>query len=404
MGVAALVYVLVRGLPFTLFSQMMTVSVNSFTLIAIPLFILAAHILNEGGVTDRILEACRAFVGHLRGGLAHVNVLNSVIFAGMSGSALADASGIGLLEIKVMEKEGYTTEFSAATTAASATIGPIIPPSIPMLLYASLTDTSVGRLFAGGILPGLLMALALMIYIALVAKRMNLPQGKFPGLKGVAKALWTGMGPLLAPVILLGGMFSGVFTPTEAAAVTVLYALLLVGPIYGSLRLSDLPQMMVKTGETTGVVLFVLATGSILSYALTSEKVGMALVEACSGIIGNPVVLLLVLNLAFLILGCVMEGASVLVIFVPMLIPLLRAAGINLVHFGVVLVLNLMIGLLTPPVGLILYLMTNLAGVTLEGLLHDLAPMIVALIVVLLTITVFPDLVLWMPNMIFGRP
>jgi len=386
--------------PFPLvgIAQRMVTGVDSFVLISIPFFMLTGRLMNEGGITDRLFDFARALVGPIRGGLAHANVLASMIFAGMSGSAVADAGGLGMVEIKAMTDQGYRKEYAAAVTVSSSTIGPIIPPSIPMVIYGAMAEVSVGRLFLGGFVPGVLMGLALMVLIYLWSFREFMPKDDRYSLQRVWTTFRAAFLPLLTPVILLGGIVSGIFTPTEAAAVAAVYAFILSYFVYRTVRLKDIPDIMVHTLVTTAVVTFIISTTSGFSWLLIVGKIGQFLVEFVTSVTSSPAVVLLIVNIALLILGCLMEAGVLLILLTPLLVPIMTALHVDLVHFGVVMVLNLMIGVATPPVGMCLFVVSQAAEIKLETLMREVIPQIIPLIVVLFLITYFPDLVLAVPR------
>lgn len=396
-GVAVTGWLLVKGVPLVILVQKMIASLDSFVLVAIPLFIFSAKLMNTGGITDRITQVAMAFVGRLRGGLAHVNVLASLIFGGMSGSAVADAAGLGAIEIAQAKAAGYKPEFAAALTAASATVGPIMPPSVPMVLYGVLAEVSIGALFLGGIVPAFLMTVLLMLWVAWVAWRDKLPRGESMSLGQTARAFLRGVGPLMAPVILVGGMVSGFFTPTEAAVVTVLYCFFLSAGCYRELPWRKLPQLMLETVEETGVIAFVLGSAAAMGWVLTTEGLPQMLTQLLLPI-GSPLLVLLMLNVLLLVLGCVMEAGAILLLLVPVFIPVARQLGIDPVHLGVVMVFNLMIGLSTPPVGLSLFIVSRIAETPVERVTRAILPMLAMLLLCLLLITVFSDLVLALPR------
>ena len=386
--------------PFPLvgIAQRMVTGVDSFVLISIPFFMLTGRLMNEGGITDRLFDFARALVGPIRGGLAHANVLASMIFAGMSGSAVADAGGLGMVEIKAMTDQGYRKEFAAAVTVSSSTIGPIIPPSIPMVIYGAMAEVSVGRLFLGGFVPGVLMGLALMVLIYLWSFREYMPKDDRYSLQRIWTTFRAAFLPLLTPVILLGGIVSGIFTPTEAAAVAAVYAFVLSYFVYRTVRLKDIPDIMVHTLVTTAVVTFIISTTSGFSWLLIVGKIGQFLVEFVTSVTSSPAVVLLIVNIALLILGCLMEAGVLLILLTPLLVPIMTALQVDLVHFGVVMVLNLMIGVATPPVGMCLFVVSQAAEIKLETLMREVIPQIIPLIVVLFLITYLPDLVLAVPR------
>jgi C4-dicarboxylate transporter, DctM subunit len=403
MGVSSLVYMLTQGnLPMISIPQRMLNGADNFPLLAIPFFMLAGSLMDNGGVTRRLVDFSSALVGHITGGLAHVVVVANMIMAGMSGSAVADASGTGSILIPSMRQKGYPTAFAAAIVGAAATIGPIIPPSIPMVIFASIANVSTAKLFVGGVIPGVLMGLYLMAVAYVVARRRGYGREPRRTLHQVGVAFVQAIPPLLAPVIIMGGILGGVFTPTEAAVVTTIYAFCL-GLWYRELKLRDLPRILTDVLVTTAVVLFIVAASSLMGWLLAIEKVPQALMSGFLSISTNPWVILLIINIFLLILGCLLDSIPILIILVPVLSPLIMRLGIDPIHFGVVMVLNLMIGLLTPPVGMVMYVVCSLAGVTIKDFTRECWPMMLALIVVLAMITFYPPLVVWLPNLLLRR-
>ncbi|MDR7482639.1 MAG: TRAP transporter large permease [Armatimonadota bacterium] len=402
LGVASLGYLWVHGDVLLAVPQRLTAAANSFTLLAAPFFMLVGLAMNTAGVTQRIYQFAEGLTGWLRGGLAHVNVVGSVIFAGMSGSAVADAAGLGAIEIKAMTDEGYEREFAAAVTAASATIGPIIPPSVPLLFYGVLADTSIGRLFLGGLVPGLLMAALLMVMVAWMSHRRGYRAHPFPGIREMTHRTWRAAPSLLTPALLLGGMLGGVFTPTEAAFVAAAYALVLGLVVHRELRWRDVPRLFRETVETNGVVLLLVMASSLFGWVLTRAQLPQQLGAWFLAASTDPLVVLLLINLFLLVVGCFMEALAALVILVPLFLPVIKTLGIDPVHFGVLMVLNLMIGTLTPPIGIVLFVVSRVANLPFEAVVRSTLPFLVPLVCVLLLITVFPDLVLFVPRLVLG--
>jgi tripartite ATP-independent transporter DctM subunit len=402
LGVACLAYLWLNGEVLLALPQRLTAAANSFTLLAAPFFLLTGLAMNTAGVTRRIYDFAEALAGRFPGGLGHVNVIGSVIFAGMSGSAVADAAGLGTIEIKAMTDEGYDIDFSAAVTAASATIGPIIPPSVPLLVYGAVADVSIGRLFLGGVLPGLLMAAALMVMVAAMSRRRGYPARPAPPLRTVLRRTRSAGLSLMTPAILFGGMLGGVFTPTEAAFVAATYALVLGLGVYRELRWRDLPRIALETVETNAVVLMLVMTASLLGWVLARAQVPQQLGALILELSQDPLVILLLINALLLVVGCFMEALAALIILIPVFLPVVQAVGIDPVHFGVVMVLNLMIGTLTPPIGIVLFVVARVAGISFERVTRATAPFLVPLVAVLLLITVFPELVLALPRLVLG--
>jgi tripartite ATP-independent transporter DctM subunit len=387
--------------PDVVLVHRMVNGVDSFPLLAIPFFIMAGNLMNSAGITKRIFNFALALVGWMRGGLGHVNVIGSVIFAGMSGAAVADAGGLGTIEIKAMRDHGYEDDFAVGITAASATIGPIIPPSLPMVVYGYMASVSVGQLFAAGLIPGLLMALALMVMIAVRSHRRGYARDANFSLRRLGETFLAAIFPLMTPVIIIGGMTSGLFTPTEAAVAACAYALLLGLVVYRTLDWRGLLRVSMETLETTAIILLIVATASIFAWILTSNRVEQGLADAILGITTNTYVLLLLVNVFLLIVGCFLETVAAITILVPVLLPIMVKAGVDPVHFGLIMVFNLMIGLLTPPVGMVLFVLARVARVSVERVAAAVYPFLLPLVVVLLVITYFPDLVMWLPTVLY---
>jgi tripartite ATP-independent transporter DctM subunit len=353
MGMTAVIFFVVLGqadvllmLPARMYS-----GTTSFTLLAIPFFILAGNLMNTGGMTQRLIHFAQCLVGHIRGGLGHVTVVTNMIMAGMSGSAVADATGTGVVLIPAMEKAGYPRAFSAALVGAASTIGPIIPPSIPFVIFGSITGTSVGRLFLGGFLPGVLMGIFLMITVAILSKRRGYRREERASRQELLIAALQATPAWGAPIIIIGGILAGLFTPTEAAVAASLYALILGMLVYGEIRPADLPRILWETIQNTVQVMFIISTASIFGFLLVRQQVPMTLVEGLMSLTTTPWVVLLIINVILLILGCFMEAIAIMLLTIPVFMPLISRVGVDPVHFGVVLTLNLMIGLLTPPWG-----------------------------------------------------
>ena len=368
-------------------------------ILAVPLFVFAAELMNNGTMTERLLKFCDALVGRFRGGLAQVNVLQSVIFAGMSGSAIADAAGSGKLMQHMMTKDGkYTASFAAALTAASAVIGPIIPPSIPMVIYALVSDASIGFLFLGGVVPGLLMGAAQSAIIAITARRRNFPVEKPTPLRKLPAITFYSLPALLMPVVLMGGIYGGITTPTEAAAVAGFYALAVSVLLYRSISPRNFYNSLLSSARSTAAIGLLIAGSLVFNYVITIENIPEGLRQILTDWDLNPITFLILVNIVLLLLGCLLEGTAILLIVVPVFIPTAQALGIDLVHFGVVVVVNIMIGLITPPYGLLLFIMNNISGVPLRAIVRDTLPFLFALFGALIVITFVPDLVLWLPR------
>lgn len=374
---------------------------NGYTLLAIPLFILAADIMNIGTLADRLLRFCQALVGRFRGGLGHVNVVSSVIFSGMSGSAVADAVGMGKIIIGMMTRDGkYTPAYAAAITAATATVGPIIPPSIPMVLYALVSDQSVGYLFAAGMMPGLLMALMMGLMNYFIARRRGFPTDDAVPTRELPRVTIRAFPALMLPVILLGGIYGGIMTPTEAAAVAAAYALIISVVLYRSVSLSAFWDTL-KAGSRSAGSIGVLIGGSLtFNYVITRENIPDKLAAFMTSLELDPIGFLIAINLLILLLGCIIEGGAIILIVIPILIPTVSAMGIDLVHFGVIAVVNAMIGLITPPYGLLLFIVSNITKEPVGNIIREVLPFIFALFVALAIITFVPDFVLWFPRLL----
>ena len=387
--------------PLAIMFQKMIAGTDNFVLVAIPLFILAGNLMNAGGITDRIFTFVRRCTGFVPGGLAYANVGSSLIFAGMQGSAVADAASLGKMEIKAMRDNGYSTDVAAGITAASSVVGPIVPPSIPLILYGAIAEVSIGRLFAAGIVPGLMLALALCAMIALMDRRHHFPRDIRPTLADILRAFGSAFFALMTPVVILVGLLGGVFTPTEAAAVAVAYALILSFGVYRTLRLRDLPGILVETMVTTAVVLFIIANVSALSWILVVTQAASALGEGIRALSDNPLVFLMLVNLLLLFLGSFIEDGAVLILMTPILVPIATSLGIDPVHFGVVMVLNLMIGVALPPVGMSLFVTAHVAGIPVERMFKAVMPFVWPMLITLLVVTYWPRLVLFVPSLLF---
>lgn len=373
--------------------------IAGFTMLAAPLFVFMANVLNESEVTDKMFNFCNGLLGRMKGGTAQVNVFISLIFSGMTGSAIADASGIGLMEIEQMKKEGYDAEFSCAITAASATVGPIFPPSIPMVIYGMLSGASVGKLFMGGMVPGVLLALMLMVYCFFISKKRNYPSGVVMTLREFGRATLIALPALLTVVLLLGGIYGGVCTPTEAGALASAYALLIGFLVYRSLGWERLKTILRKTAANTATLALLCGTAYVFSFIVALEKVPATVATFVTGICPNKEIFLLVVNIVFLLLGCVLDVSTIQLVFVPMVLPLVNAFGIDLIHFGVVICLNMMIGLSTPPFGMLLFIVAGLGKTKIAGVIKEIIPMVLIMIVLLFLCTYIPNIVMFLPNM-----
>ncbi len=372
---------------------------NSYVLLAVPLFVFAANIMNAGTVSERLFDFCRILVGRMRGGLAQVDILVSVIFSGMSGSAIADAAGPGLVTIRQMlKKPEYTPGFAGAVVVASATLGPIIPPSIPMVIYALVSGASVGALFLGGVVPGFLMAALMMLVVHLIAVKRDMPRDDPVPRDQWAGLVFRGALPLSMPIVLLGGIYSGVFTPTEAAAVAALHSLILAALVFRALTWRSFWAVVMESTRSSAVITLILAGSFILNYAFTAEGVPQAMAAWVDGMHLSQIKFLLLVNVMFLVLGCFLDVSVLLLVFVPMLLPAARLLGVDLVHFGVLVVLNMMIGLIHPPFGMLLFVTKALTGIPIGDMMKEGWPFLLMLLALLLAMTFFPQIVLWLPQ------
>lgn len=400
---ASIVYLFAAGLDMgTAAEQILNGMYTSYVLLAIPLFILAAEVMNSGSLTERLLGFCNAIVGRFRGGLAQVNVVQSIIFAGMSGSAIADAAGSGNLMQKMMTAGGkYPPAFAAALTAATSVIGPIIPPSIPMVLYGLISDTSVGYLFLGGVIPGLIMGLAQMLVVAVIAKKRDFPVEKPTPLRELPSITIRAFPALMMPVVLLGGIYGGATTPTEAAAVAAAYAFVISTVLYRSVTVKDTYNALLSSARMTASIGMLIAGALVFNYIVTIEEVPKTVGAFIGSFNLSQVQFLIVVNVILLVLGCLLEGTTILLVVVPVLLPAAKALGIDMVHFGVVAVINIMIGLITPPYGLLLFIMANISKSPLSAIVKETLPFLFIMLASLALITFVPDLVLAVPRL-FG--
>ena len=398
-------YLLLAGQDLSIAAeQLLNGMYTNYVILAVPLFILAAELMNIGSMTERLLRFCDALVGRFRGGLAQVNIVQSVIFAGMSGSAIADAAGTGRMMQAMMTKDGkYPASFAAALTAVSSVIGPIIPPSIPMVLYALVSDASIGFLFLAGVVPGLLMAGVQMGIVGFTAKRRNFPVEPPIPLREWPGITWRAFPALMMPVVLLGGIYGGATTPTEAAAVAAAYALAISVLLYRSVTLGNFYASLAYSARTTASIGMLIAGALVFNYVVTIENIPDSLKVLLSGWNLSPLGFLLLVNVVLLVLGCLLEGTAILLIVVPVLIPTAKALGIDMVHFGVIVVVNIMLGLITPPYGLLLFIMNNITGVPLRDIVRECMPFLAAMVAALALITLSPGLVLWLPRLM-GYP
>ncbi len=398
----SILYLLLAGQDMGIAAeQLLNGLYNSWVLLAVPLFLFSAELMNIGSMSDRLLRFCDALVGRFRGGLGHINIVQSIIFAGMSGSAIADVAGTGRVMIDMMAKGGrYTRSYAAAITAASAVIGPIIPPSIPMVLFALVSDASIGYLFMGGIIPGLLMAISQMIINSIMAHRRGFPVEEPIPLKEWPRITIEAFPALLMPVILLGGIYSGFTTPTEAAAVAAAYAFAVSAILYRSVSMREAYNSLLTSARSTASIGMLIAGALVFNYVITVENIPATVRVILEGFQLSPTTFWILVNVILLVLGCLLEGSTILLVIVPIMIPTAKALGIDMVHFGVVVVFNVMIGLVTPPYGLLLFIVSNISGVPLRPIIRDTLPFVYAMIVALLIITFVPETVLWLPKLL----
>jgi tripartite ATP-independent transporter DctM subunit len=386
------------GIPDFVILHRMAGGIDSFPLLAVPFFILAGNLMNSAGITNRIYDFAVALCGWMRGGLAHVNIMGSVIFAGMSGTAIADAAGLGTIEIKAMKDHGYSTEFSVGVTAASATLGPIIPPSLPFVIYGMMANVSIGALFLGGFIPGAVMTIFMMLYVTYCARRYNMGRDQAFNLRVLGVTFIAALPPLLTPVIILGGMTFGWFTPTEAAIAACTWAIILGIFLYRSLSLKQFYKVTMDTIETTAGVLLIVGAASLFGWVLTTTRLTEYAAEALLSYTNNRYVILLLINVLLLVIGCFLEPIASISILVPVLMPIITKVGIDPVHFGVMMTLNLMIGLLHPPLGMVLFVLARISKLSIERTTMAILPWLIPLLASLVAITLIPELTLWLPR------
>jgi tripartite ATP-independent transporter DctM subunit len=400
LGIASILFILTNDFSLLVVPQRIVNAANSFTLIAAPFFILMGNVMNNSGVTRRMFNFANVLVGWTRGGLGHANIVASMIFAGMSGSSVADAGGLGTIEIQAMKDAGYDVDFSAAVTASSAIIGPIIPPSLPMVVYAVLAEVSLGGLFLGGVIPGIIMGIALMVLVAYFSRKRNYPKGPFPSPKTIWNAFKESFWAIMAPVILFLGIVTGIFTPTEAAVVAAAYSIVIGLFVYKEFTIKDLPRVILSTVETTGVTLALVMTAVLFGWNMTVVGIPQDMTQFLISISSNKVIFLIIVNIFLLVVGCFMEGIAAIMILVPILAPIAATLGINAVQFGVMVVINLMIGTITPPVGIVLFITAHVAGISFERVTKATTPFLIPAIIVLLLIAYCPPLTTFIPGLL----
>ena len=403
LGIATLGGILLVGnVPIMVISQRMFVGLDSFPLIAIPLFMLAGQLMAIGGVTKDLLNLSLVFVGWMRGGLAYVNIVASMIFAGITGAASSDTSSIGGILIPTMIERGYEKDFTVAVTATSSTIGIMIPPSIPMVLYGIASGNSIGRLFAGGVIPGILVGLALMAVSAVLAKKRNYPAEKRYSFKESLDICGRSLPALGTVVIIIGGIVGGFFTPTEAAGIACFYTACLGLLYYRELKLTDLPRLVYQTAMTMGLVALMIATATALGWFFTSQGVPLAIADAIVNFTSNKIIILLLINVVLLVVGCWMDLTPAVTLFTPILLPIAQTIGIDPIHFGIIMVVNLAIGLFTPPVGVCLFISCGIAKVSITDVIKSFIPFFCVMLAILMIITFVPAVSMFLPNLLLG--
>ena len=403
LGLTSFLYMFLTGANPMTVVQRITQASNSFTMIAAPFFILMGNLMNTGGVTRKMFRFANEIVGNVPGGMGHANVLCSALFAGMSGTAVADAGGLGNIEIEAMREIGYDDDFSCAVTAASSVLGPIIPPSLPMVIMAVTVGASVGRCFVGGVLPGILIALSLCLLVAYYAKKRCYPRNAKPTLKTLWAAFKDAALALLSPVILFAAIYTGIVTTTEAALIAAFYSLIIGVLAYKDLKIRDIPKVMLATCETTGVVLSIVMAANIFGYILTIAQIPQAITAVLTGI-QSKFIFLIVINLFLLFVGCFMEGTAAILILGPILVPAMMQMGVSETQACLIMIVNLMIGVITPPVGVVLYVTSNVAKVSANRVIKATVPFLIPLFIVLLIITFVPAVTNFLPNLVYGAP
>lgn len=399
LGISAAVYLLLEGIPFNIVAEKMYAGMDSFTMVCIPSFILAGNLMNTGGITKRIVAFCNVFVGHIRGALAYINILASVLFAGISGTALADVASLGSMLIPAMKDEGYDADFSVAITASTSVVGPIIPPSVPMVIAGTLTNLSIAKLFVGGIMPGLIMGLGFIIPTYYMAKKRNYPKHERVPMKERVKIIKDVIWALLMPIILMVGILSGIFTPTEASIVTVLYAFVVGIFIYKEIKLKDIFPIFRDTVIAAGSVIILVGIANLFAWILTSERVPQTIANGILSITENPILVILIMNIVLLFTGMFMESIAAIIIMIPVLLPVATAIGMSPIHFSIMAILNLMIGLVTPPVGLCLTTAAQIGKISTGRAIKANAPFLVVLLLILALVSYVPGVTTFLPGL-----
>jgi tripartite ATP-independent transporter DctM subunit len=399
---SSIIYMLTSGsLPLEVVPQRMMVGLDNFTFLAVPLFLLAGELMNFGGITTRLVNFVQNLIGRMPGGMGHVTIVTNMVMAEISGSALADAAATGSVLINAMDKAGYRKSFAAALVSASSTVGPIIPPSISFILYAIIANVSVGKMFIAGAIPGIVVGLSLMVLVAIIAKKQNFPRGERGSFKQIVRSFFRAFFALFMPVIILGGVFTGVFTATESAVVAVVYALIVSGVIYRELKWSQIPQIFLNTAKGTAVVMVIVSAATLFGWILSYSQIPHLLANTVTGLTNNPYLILFFINILLLMLGLFIEGGPLIVLLAPVLLPLVLKIGIDPVHFGVMMTLNSMIGMVMPPVGMLLFVTSSVAKIKLQTVYGEIVPFIVVLFIVLMMVTYIPQITLWLPNVFY---
>ena len=395
-------FVLLFDLPAMILAKSFVTGLGSYDFLALPFYFLAGDLMSGGGISERMVKACQSVIGHIRGGLSHVNIAASMVFSGVSGSSVADASAIGSVLIPAMKKDGFPSGYTAAVTAASAVIGPVIPPSIPLVVYGLIAHVSIGKLFLAGATPGVLMGLYLLIVSFVISRRRNYPASKRSSARQMLAAVFSALPAIIMPAIILGGILSGIVTPTEAGVVAVVYGIIVGRFVYKELNLRDLPRIFGNTMVNAATILIIIATTGMFVWIIANMGLGESLVGFFASVSVSKWTLLAILNIFFLLWGCFLDPITAMVIVVPIILPVVQQAGIDLVHFGLVIVLNLMLGAITPPVGILLFLCSSMAEAKIGIVIKEIVPFLLALIVVLVICTYIPAIVMWLPNLYSG--
>ena len=400
MGVTCLIYAFIFDVPLMVLAQSFVTVLGSYDLLALPFFLLAGHLMNAGGMTTRLLNFSSALIGHIKGGLSHVNILASMVFSGVSGSAIADASAIGSILIPAMKKQGYSVNYATAVTAASSSIGPIIPPSIPLVIYGLLTGTSIGKLFLAGAIPGFLMGVYLLVVSFIISRRRHYPSNPRARLIEIFRTSKDALAALLMPIIIIGGISSGIVTPTESGVLAVAYGLFIGVFLYKEIKPQEVFFTFCRSMLESSVVLIIVAVSGLFVWIVANMGLGTVLVDMFKAISTDKWTVLIILNIFLLIWGLVLDPLTAMFVLVPVFVPLVREVGIDLVHFGVLVVINLGLALVTPPVGGVLFVTTAIGHADFELVVKEMIPFLIALILVLVTCTFLPNLVLWLPNLL----